>query len=126
MGGQFSLYGEAAAAKGQIKGYAKPFLKDLKIGHPKNESVLNGIVNGVATVAAKILEDNDTKTIATKVNISGVIDNPDTSILSIIGYLLKHAFIQSLLQQLDSSIGIRDVIYGKPLDPKTNYPTYKN
>lgn len=123
-GGRFSLYGEAAAAKGQIKGYAKPFLKDLKIG--KTDSQTGGLINAVAKVTAKILENPKNKTIATKINISGSIDDPDTSTLSIILYLLKHAFIQALLPQIDHSVEIQDVIYGKSLHPKSKFPTYRN
>lgn len=126
VGGQFSLYGEAAAANGRIQGYVKPFLKNLKIGNAKNESPIGGIVNGIATVAAKILQDSKTKTIATKINLSGSINDPDSSILSIIGYLIQHGFIRSLLPQIDHTIGIEDVIYGKPLDSKSKFPRYRN
>lgn len=112
-GGTFSLYGEAAAAKGRIKGYAKPFMKNLKIGAPKKSSPLSALADNLASVAKKILENPKQKTIATKINISGRIDDPDTSLLSIIGYLIQHAFINALLPQVDDSIGIKDVYYGK-------------
>lgn len=124
-GGQFNLYGEIAAAKGQTTGYVKPFLKDLKIENTKKESLTAGIVTGLAKMAAKVLEDSHTKTVATKIKISGNIENPDTSILSIIGYLIQHAFIRSLLPQIDYSIGVENIIYGKKPSFNSKFPIYK-
>jgi hypothetical protein len=124
VGGTFSLYGEAAAANGVIKGYAKPFLKNLKIADTDNNNPLEAIYEGLVAGVAKILEDSETKTIATKINLSGRIDDPDTSILSIIGYLLRHAFIQALIPQVDNSIKIQDVIYKKPPISK-DFPLFR-
>lgn len=126
IGGEFSLYGEIAAANGKVKGYFKPFIKNLKIGKPKDKSPVTVVVNGIAKIAAKVLENSKTKTIATKVNISGDINNPDKSILSIIGYLIRHGFIRALLPQLDHSIQIEDVVYDKPSNPKSHFPLYRN
>jgi hypothetical protein len=122
VGGSFSLYGEAAAIDGKIEGYAKPFLKNLKIdtsGDNPIETIYETLVAG----AAKILENQDTKTIATKINLSGRVDDPDTSILSIIGYLLRHAFLQALLPQVDNTVKIQDLIYGKP--PRKDFPSFR-
>lgn len=112
-GGVFSLYGEAVAAKGKLKGYAKPFLKRIEIGKP-DQTPIEAIVNGAVSVVSKILENGDKKTVATRVNISGNIDDPNTSVWSIMGYLLQHAFIQALIPQLDHSVKMQDVMYGKP------------
>jgi hypothetical protein len=54
------------------------------------------------------------------------VNDPDTSILSIIGYLIQHGFIRSLLPQIDNTIGMEDVIYGKPINPKSKFPIYRN
>jgi hypothetical protein len=110
--GIFSLYGEVAAADGKIKGYAKPFIKNLKIGDPKEHNPINVIYNGAAAVVAKVLENSKKKTIATDIKIEGNINDPNKSVLSIIYYLLRHAFIQALLPQIDHSIEMRDVTYG--------------
>ena len=110
--GNFSLYGEFAAKNNHIEGYAKPFIQDLKIGDPKKENPLEQIYNGAAAIVAKVVENSDKKTIATKIKISGNIDDPDTSLLSIIGYLLRHAFIQALIPQVDHSVEMKDVVYG--------------
>ena len=126
-GGIFSLYGEAAAANGKIDGYVKPFIKNLKIGNPKKKTnPLNAIVDGAASVVAKILQNPQQKTIATKINIQGSVNEPDTNILSIIGYLIRHAFIQALLPQVDHSVTMQDVIFGKQPSSKNPFPSYRN
>jgi hypothetical protein len=110
--GTFSLYGEAAAADNEITGYAKPFIKDLKIAPGKNSSPLEVIWDGVASVAATILKNPKQDTIATKINLKGNINDPNTSIRSIIGYMIRHAFIQALLPQVDHNIKMQDITYG--------------
>lgn len=129
QGGVFSLYSEAAAANGKIKGYAKPFIKNLKIGSQKNKiNPVSAVVNTAAAIVATVLENPKQKTIATKINFSGNVDDPNTSILSIIGYLLQHAFIQALLPQIDNTIQMQDVLYGKetPNKPSKPFPTFRN
>jgi hypothetical protein len=109
--GIFSLYGEAAAADGKIKGYAKPFIKNLKIGNPNEHNPIHAIYNGAVAVVAKVLENSKKKTIATDIKIEGNINDSEKSTWSIIYYLLRHAFIQALLPQIDHSVDMRDVIY---------------
>lgn len=108
--GQFSLYVEAAAADGKIKGYAKPIIEHLEVVDTKsNDSPIEALYKGALQVIAKVLENPDKKSVATKINIKGNIDNPDTSIWSIVSNLLHHAFIQALLPRIDESIDMKDV-----------------
>jgi hypothetical protein len=103
--GWFSLYVEAVAEKGKVQGYAKPFLKDLKVINSKEDlNPIEALYKGAVAVVAKILENPSQKTIATRIPIQGSIDSPDTSIWSIIGNLLSHAFLQALLPKIDHNI----------------------
>ncbi len=108
--GDFSLYTEINAANGNVKGYAKPFVKNLNITSPKGASPLEMIYNGAASLAAKVFENPRQKTVATQINFEGKIEDPDTSILPIIFYALRHAFIQSLLPQIDHTIQVEHVL----------------
>lgn len=108
--GDFSLYGEIAAKNGKITGYAKPLIKDLKIFSPKkSKNPIEFLYKGFLEVGSKIVTNQKKHTIATKIKIKGNIDNPKTSTLSIIGYILRHAFIQALLPQIDNSVEMKDV-----------------
>lgn len=119
--GKFSLYVEAAAKKGKIAGYAKPIVKDLKIINPKEPmGPVEALYKGALEIVAKVLTNSETKTIATKINLSGNVDDPDTSTLSIVGYLLRHSFIHALLPQVDHSIKMRDVEYSNNKNTRTN------
>lgn len=111
-GGSFSLYVEFAAEKGKITGYAKPFIKDLKISPAKAGNPIGAIYDGAAMVVSKIITNHKQDTIATKVNISGNIEDPNTSIFSIIGYILSHAFIHALVPSVDHDVKMEDIYYG--------------
>ncbi|MBA2648005.1 MAG: DUF748 domain-containing protein [Legionella sp.] len=109
--GEFSLYSEFAAKKGKLTGYAKPLIKHLKILDLKEKkpNPIEFLYKGVMEVGAKIMTNPIKKTIATKIKISGDIENPKTSFLSIVGFLLRNAFIEALLPQLDHSIAMKDI-----------------
>lgn len=108
--GKFNLYVELTAGKGKIKGYAKPFIKDLKVGTPSSDNPIEYLFDGAAALFSKVLKNPQQQTIATKITIQGDIDDPDTSILSIIGYILRHAFLKALLPQIDHNIQMQEVI----------------
>ncbi len=104
-GGYFSLYMEAAAVNGKITGYVKPLFENLQIMKPNeklpaHQQIYKAIVAGVA----KILQNPQTKAVATKITIAGNINNPQMNIRSLIINLLKNAFIQALLPGIDDSI----------------------
>jgi hypothetical protein len=103
--GDFSLYAEIAAAQGKIHGYIKPLIKNLKVITPGTiHNPLQFLYKGVLAVTAKIVTNPKKHTIATKIKIDGEIKDPETHILSIIGYLFRNAFIQALLPQIDHSV----------------------
>lgn len=108
--GNVSLYIEMTAEEGKIKGYVKLFITELKITPPREASPLKKIYNSVASVVAKVIKNPEKNTIATQINFEGSIENPDTSLLSIIFYSLRHAFIQALVPQIDHSVKI-DILF---------------
>lgn len=108
--GYFSLYLEAAAAKGKIIGYAKPMIKDLQVLDPNEQNnPVKALYKGAVQAVAKILENPEQGTVATKIPIKGDIKNPDTSVWSTIINLLHHGFIEALLPQIDHSIKMKDI-----------------
>lgn len=108
--GNFSLFTEIAAAKGKIHGYAKPIIKNLQIFDPQEKvTPIEFLYKGLLEVGAKVLTNQKKQTLATKVKIEGNIEKPDVSMLSIVGYILSHAFIHALLPQIDHSIELKDI-----------------
>lgn len=108
--GYFSLFVEAAAAKGKITGYVKPMIKNLQVVDPNEQTnPLKSIYKGAVQVVAKVLENSEQQTVATKIPLKGNIEKPDTSIWPTIANLLRHAFIQALLPQIDHTVKLTDV-----------------
>lgn len=101
--GTFELYTELNAENGRIAGYAKPFFKDVKILDWKKDvtekNQFQALWEGLVEVGKEILESDD-DAVASRIPLSGQIDetNPDT--FAAIGSLLRNAFIEALRPQL--------------------------
>lgn len=111
--GDLSLYSEIAAEQGKIQGYIKPLIRNLKV--MKAEKKLNPLkflYKGVIAVTAKIVTNPKEHTIATKIKFEGEIKDPETHIFSVVGYLLRNAFIQALLPQIDHTIKLKGIKLG--------------
>ncbi len=102
--GTFSVYLEAKADQSRITGYVKPFLKGLQIKEENKGNLAQKIYEGAISTAHNILKNPTQETTATKIQISGNIDDPEASMLSIIGNLLRHGFIDGLLPKIDNNI----------------------
>jgi hypothetical protein len=104
--GDFSFYLEAAAKQGKVTGYIKPFLQGLQTQLPKKDqdSVLKKAYKGVVQTANNILKNNDSKQVATQIDINGNINDPDASLWSVIVNLLQNAFIEAFVPGIDHSI----------------------
>jgi hypothetical protein len=109
--GEFSLYSEAAAKNNRISGYTKPIIKDIKVVSWKEDirKPLKLIWESVVGAVAWILTNHKKDQIATKATFEGRLDDPDISVLSIIGQLLRNAFIQALVPSLENNVNINSI-----------------
>ncbi|MGE5680205.1 MAG: DUF748 domain-containing protein [Bacillota bacterium] len=108
--GTFSLYSEMAASKGKFDGYIKPLLKDVEVVKWKEDikkpffkflwEVVVGAVKDVFTNPSK-------DQVATRIPLSGRLDNPDVGVWTTIWELVKNAFIQALMPGLDKSVNLK-------------------
>lgn len=106
--GVFSLYSEMVAEDGVLTGYAKPVIdrpKIFAIGE-REPNFLAKAWEALAGVATEILKNNETEQIATRVDLSGEIDDPDASVWSAIAGVLRNAFVEAFTASLDESIGL--------------------
>lgn len=105
--GTLSLDGEFEAARGRFQGYVKPFIEDMDILRPnEDENFVNKLWQGAAEVAASILEDGDKDRIATRIPLSGAIEDPAADIWTTIGGLLKNAFIEALRRGIEGGVDV--------------------
>lgn len=127
--GTFGLYTEIAAKNGQFDGYVKPIIKDIDVvqWNKAEGNLLQKAWETVVGGALKLLENRSKDQVASKVPLSGRLDNPKVDIFTTIGTLLKNAFIQALVPSIDESINLGSVgkkeeekkgLFGKDKDKK--------
>ncbi len=121
--GNFGLYTEMAAKDGNFKGYVKPIINDLDVVGPedRHDEFFNKVWEEIVGAAGKILKNQKTDLIATKVNMGGSFKNPQTSLLDAIWEVLRNAFIQALLPGIDNTISIKSVTSATPVDNRTKF-----
>jgi hypothetical protein len=102
--GVFSLVTELHIKNGAINGYMKPFFKGMDVYDPRTDSdrgIGHKLYEMMIGSAAKILENRPRHQVATKVAISGRVDNPKTSVWQIALELIKNAFFKAILPGFD-------------------------
>ena len=109
--GEISIYTEAAAKDGKIVGYTKPIIKDLKVLLPEKDKdkPLKVAYEAVVEAVAWVFKNHNKDQLATKVEFEGSIKKPDIDIWSVIGEVLKNAFIQALYPSLENSISLNSL-----------------
>jgi hypothetical protein len=105
--GQLSVYSEMLVLDGQIHGYVKPLFEDVKVygEQDSEENVFHRLYEHVADGVRKILESHQKHSVATVANLSGSVSDPNTSVLQVIGNLLRNAFIEAILPGFERRYG---------------------
>jgi hypothetical protein len=102
--GKFSLYSELSGKGGRVTGYVKPLFKDVKAFDPaqdRDKGFVKRLYERLVSGISKLLENPPRDEVATKVDVRGRIDDPNTSTLQAIGNLLRNAFIEAILPGLE-------------------------
>jgi hypothetical protein len=98
--GLFSLYSEGSIRGNRIQGYVKPLFRNMQVTDLRTDQEKGFLhklyITGIK-IASKILKNRPRSEVATQVEFSGTIDNPQTSIMQIIGNLVRNAFIRAIL-----------------------------
>lgn len=102
--GTFSVYSEMKVRNGRIEGYVKPLFKDVKVYDPeqdKEKPVLKKIYEKIAGGLSHLLENHPRDQVATVADLSGSIEDPNTSTWEIIVRLVSNAFVKAILPGFD-------------------------
>jgi hypothetical protein len=108
VGGIFSFYSEVRVKDGRIAGYAKPLFKDVDAYDPeqdKQDNIFRKIWEGLVGGIAKLLENEPRDEVATRADISGPVENPESSTWEIIVRLVQNAFFKAILPGFERSAG---------------------
>jgi len=105
--GEFSMYTEMEAKNGKFNGYVKPMFWHLEIAewNAEKENVLELFWKAIASGITSLFKNQEKDQLATVVPLSGDIKDPDADIWSMIGNLLKNAFIRALMPGLETAAG---------------------
>jgi hypothetical protein len=98
--GTFSIVTELHVKNNTIKGYIKPFFKDIKVYDKlkdRDQGVFHQLYEKMIGGVAILLENRTRQEVATKATISGPVGKPETSTWQIVGQLIKNAFFKALL-----------------------------
>ncbi len=104
--GNLSVYSELSAKGGEITGYVKPLIKNLKFLNfkEKDQSVLKVAWEAILEGVTEIFENQKKDQFASKIPVSGKFDNVNTKILPTLGNVFKNAFIQAFKGETDNTI----------------------
>jgi hypothetical protein len=106
--GRLSVYSHIQGGQGRIDGYVKPLFADMDV-YDRRQDAAKGpfrrlyerAVGGVAT----LLENRPRDEVATVVDVSGPIEDPNSSTLEIVVRLIRNAFFKAILPGLERDRG---------------------
>lgn len=109
--GYFGLYTEVAAKDGKFDGYVKPLITDLDIVEWTKEegSFLQIAYESLVGAAAWLLKNHKKDQLATKVYLSGKLDDPKIKIGKAISIILENAFVAALKPAIDREINLSTI-----------------
>jgi hypothetical protein len=101
------MFTELQARNRQVTGYVKPLFQDMEAYDPKQDrekSIVRKAYEKVAGGVSKVLQNRPRDEVATRVEISGRLDNPNVSIIETIVRLLQNAFFKAILPGFDAEL----------------------
>ncbi len=101
--GSFSLFSEVTIRNGRIDGYVKPLFSDLDVysKEDRHDGVLKQVYEGIAGGVAGLLKNRSSEEVATKTDLTGPVEQPNTSTFQVVVRLIQNAFFKSILPGLD-------------------------
>lgn len=117
-GGTFSLFTQMSVKGGEVRGYVKPLFSDLKVYNyrqEKKQPLLKQTYEIVIGAASHVLRNHKTQKVATNVDISGKLNQPNISTWQALGELIRNAFIQAILPGFEHQVqGLSSNPAGRP------------
>jgi Domain of Unknown Function (DUF748) len=100
VSGVFSVFSELRVHDARIDGYVKPLFRDLKVydkDKDADKTFGEKVKEKAIDVAAKVLKNRPRKEVATVADVSGRLENPQTSTWQVLIRLVQNAFIKAIL-----------------------------
>ena len=127
--GKLELAFELASEQGEVTGYAKPVLHNVDVfswkGDVKrdDDGFFRAIAEAFSGFIAEIFENQGKEQIATRIPISGSLNDVDTPVLTTLAGILENAFIQAFNGNLENSVEWQDVAVEESKDDAAKKPS---
>jgi hypothetical protein len=101
--GSFSFLSEMVSKEGSYDGYMKPFFTDLQFEPmPKDRDGIAAIWASIVNGLKGVLENDQTKTVATQVPVHGQYKDPNIDFWAAAFGILKNAWFDALAEKFNS------------------------
>lgn len=109
--GTFSVFSEVKLLNGQLDGYVKPFLDDVKVLNWEKDKEEGGFFKAaweaIVGTVKEVGENQPRDQVATQVPLTGNVNQPDADVWKTVINTLKHAFIEAFNKGIEGSVGAR-------------------
>lgn len=105
--GDFEMYSEVSINQGELGGYIKPFINDLKVvdyKKEKDEKFGQLAWESIIGLGSNLIKNWPQDDIATRINLKGDVNDPGFKVLKTIGSLFMHAIFHNLKPELDHDV----------------------
>lgn len=101
--GVFNLYGQLTIKDGKVGGYVKPLSTGFSVDILKNANPLRIIWNTLVAGVLEIFSNQTHDQFATRVDLTGSLDNIETDTWSTLGGIIRNAFVEAMRKGFDKS-----------------------
>jgi hypothetical protein len=124
--GSLDLVVELNSKEGRVEGYVKPIYRDVQVidvvKDVRNTGVLGAFWQTLLAGVTELFKNQRRDQVATVIPLQGDLASPDTDVLTIVGNLLRNAFIRAYLPKFQGSAA-PSITFGRPEpagDPETS------
>ena len=106
--GTFALFSELTVKKGTMRGYIKPFFRDVDVYDPiqdEDKGLFQQVYEGLIETLADSLENSEREEVATTTEIAGPLADPRMSTWEVVINLVRNAFFEAILPGFQRQVG---------------------
>jgi hypothetical protein len=103
--GLFSLYAELQVQDEAVKGYVKPLFREVEVFDPnQDKGFFQTLYEGLVAGAMELLENVPREEVATRVDLSGPLADPNVSTWEALVNLIRNAFFEAILPGFEEQL----------------------
>lgn len=102
--GRFDFVVELSGQEGFVQGYAKPLFRNLKVLSVRDihdDDPFQVFWEALVGIVGEVFTNQSRDQFGTRITLEGDLDNPRTSILEILGNVIRNAFVRAYLPRIE-------------------------